>query len=94
MTNLKRTHAIATVFRMLLESKREIAALKAILQVSAQKRVCPLDWEDQLKAARTFPQYSDIGRELESSIARYQQDADETELLELFRKMSQEGPPN
>jgi hypothetical protein len=41
--------------------------------------------------AKASSQYNDIGKEIESKIVRFEQDADETELLAQFQKMTQ-GP--
>ena len=82
---------LVAIIRHHLEAIRESTALKAILRISVQHQACPSDWEDQLSVAKASSQYNDIGKEIESTIVRFEQDADETELLAQFQKMTQ-GP--
>src|ERR1700719_721703 len=82
---------LVAIIRHYLEAIRESTALKAILRISVQHQACPSDWEDQLSVAKASSQYNDIGKEIESTIVRFEQDADETELLAQFQKMTQ-GP--
>ena len=89
----KQVRAVVEMIRQHLEVVRELSALKAILIYSAQKNLCPVDWEEQLKAIKTTSLYSDPGKEIEPFLARLEQDADETDLLALFERMKQ-GPLN
>ncbi len=88
--SLKDARALAGFIRNYLDVLRESTALKAILEYSAQHNVCPSDWKDSLKALKTAPQYNEPGKEIESVIVRFEQDADETELLAQLQKMTQE----
>jgi hypothetical protein len=88
---IKDVRILMAIIRQYLEAIRESTALKAILRVSVQHQVCPSDWENQLSVANASSQYNDIGKEIESMLVRFEQDADETELLAQFQKMTQ-GP--
>ena len=90
---LNDARALASFIRKCLEAFRESTVLRAILTLSVQNQVCPSDWKEQLEAAKTSSQYADIGREIESMIVRFEQDADETELIARIQKMT-EGPIN
>lgn len=79
---------IAALIREYGRALCEALAAKAMLKTSAEKRIpIPALWEDALEAAKGKPELATLAQDFEMFGLRLEQDALETDLIELLKQM-------
>ena len=93
MTKLsgKQGRAIAGIIRSHVETARELAATRTLLEMAVRQGICPLDWEIALAELKKTPEYLAGSDQFEAMLSRIEQDADENDLIDLLEKMSSFG---
>jgi hypothetical protein len=86
--------AIARMVRIYLETANDLAATRALLMRAAHNGTCPVYWERDLAEIKKTPQYRSDAERFEPILARIDQDADESDLIELLQQMTQGKQPN
>ena len=92
--NAAQRRVLAWFLRKHLDTVRELSTVKAILKYSAEKRVCPLDWERMLEEIKKTPEYSTDGKEIEPVLAQLENEAEALDWNELLSKMPVGNRPN
>jgi hypothetical protein len=87
--------ALARIFRRQAKMFAELPALTSLLDTyAAQKMQVPKDWRNDLGHLQKSAVYQQVLQEFEPTISRLESSADDTDLIELFEKMSHGKLPN
>jgi hypothetical protein len=88
------TKMFCTLIRRSQVLRAERRALMTIIKRAVLKKEIPKNWKIDLAAIRKTPDYRAIVQELETTLVRLEQGADDADLLRLFEKLDEGKPPN